>query len=275
MAALKSMTWLRRGLRIAPLCLLGLTSLTGCVATKKDMRTLQQQLAQMNASNQANQDAVRQATARELRILQDSIRASTELMRTMRGQLTNDISQLRNLLGELQQLLAQNEQRITQLREMLDRVETAASRQQQQQQNSGGQSGGQTADSLYMMGQEKLSGSPATAQLIFQDIVNSFPQHRLAPDAQFFVGEALVAQERWDEAFEAFEAVANRFPTATRAPSALLRAGEVAADRSKSGSQSERTRMRNKAREYYNRVIKDFASSGEATVARRSLANLR
>src|SRR5688572_24436292 len=186
MAASLSTSWLRRGSRIAPLCLIGLTA---CVATKKDVRTLTQEMARMSAASQADQDSIRRATTRELRILQDSIRSSTDLMRTMRGQLTNDIRQLQQLLGQLQELFAQNEQRITQLRDALERVQTA------QTQPTGGaqQPGGTGPDDLYQLGQEKLTDSPATAELIFQQIVTEFPTHAKAPDAQLFVGEARLA----------------------------------------------------------------------------------
>ncbi len=266
MAALKSKSWLRRGSRIAPLCLIGLTA---CVATKKDMRTLTLEMARLNAAAQANQDSIRSATARELRILQDSIRSSTDLMRTMRGQLTNDIRQLQALLGQLQELFAQNEQRITQLRDALERVQTAPA-----QPPAGSQRGGTGAEELYRLGMEKLTESPGTAELIFQQIATDFPEHRLAPDALLYVGEARLAQGRHDDAIAALEDVVARFPISIRAPQALLRAGDIAAERSRSGPNGERSQKRTKARELYNKVISSYGDSGEATVARQALSKL-
>ncbi|MEX2281253.1 MAG: tetratricopeptide repeat protein [Gemmatimonadota bacterium] len=267
MAALLSKSWLRRGSRIAPLCLIGLTA---CVATKKDVRTLTQEMARMSAASTANQDSIRRSTARELRLLQDSIRASTELMRTMRGQLTNDIRQLQTLLGQLQELFAQNEQRITQLRDALERVQTAPA------QPAGGsqQPSGTSAEQYYQMGQEKLIESPATAELIFQQLVAEFPQHALVPDALLHIGEARVGKREYEGAFSAFEDVVARFPAHHRAPHALLRAGDVAEELSRTGPQNERTKMRAKAREMYNKVINSYRDSGEATVARSALSKL-
>ena len=264
------MVWLRRGLRIAPLCLMvSALTLSGCVATKKDVRTLQQQLAQMSASNQANQDSIRRATTRELRLLQDSIRSSTELMRTMRGQLTNDIRTLQQLLGQLQELFAQNEQRITRLAETLDRVQTAQAQPQQQQQPSGG-----GAQQLYGLAQQKLLESPQTAENLFRQIALEFPNDPLAQDALFYVGEAIVKQGRYDDAIAAFEEVVARFPTSARAPEALFRAGEIAEDRSRTGPSSERSKMRQTARDLYNKVVNSYGDSPAAGLARTALRGL-
>jgi TolA-binding protein len=269
MAGLEMKVWLRRGLRIAPLCLMASAlTLSGCVATKKDVRTLQQQLSQMSASNQANQDSIRRATTRELRLLQDSIRSSTELMRTMRGQLTNDIRTLQQLLGQLQELFAQNEQRITRLGETLDRVQTAQSQPQQQP------AAGNDASRLYRLGQEKLTDSPQTAALFFNQLIQEFPQDPLVPDAMFFVGEAIEKEGRHDDAIEAFEAMAGRWPLASRAAQALWRAGQIAEDRARTGPSSERSKMRTKARTLYNRVVNDYKDSPEAALARDAIARL-
>jgi TolA-binding protein len=270
MAGLEMKVWLRRGLRIAPLCLMASAlALSGCVATKKDVRTLQQQLAQMGATNLANQDSIRRTTTRELRLLQDSIRSSTELMRTMRGQLTNDIRTLQQLLGQLQELFAQNEQRITRLGETLDRVQTAQTQPQQQPTTAGG------AQQLYGMAQQRMVESPQTAENLFRQVANEFPNDPLAPDALFYRGEAILAQGRHDDAIEAFQEVSSRFPISPRAPHGLLRAGEVAEDRARTGPSSERSKMRTKARELYNKVVSGYKDSPEAGIARDSLARLR
>ena len=267
MAAQQSKSWLRRGSRIAPLCLLGLTA---CVATKSDVRKITQEMARINAASQANLDESRQATARELRILQDSIRSSTELMRTMRGQLTNDIRQLQQLLSQLQELFAQNEARITQLREAMDRVQTAPA----QPPAGAQQPGGTGPEELYQLGTTKLQDSPATAELVFQQITAEFPDHPRAQDALFFIGEARLLLGRHDDAIAAFEDVVARHPTSVRAPQALLRAGDVAAERATSGPTGARTRMRTKARDMYNKILSNYKDSGEATVARSALSRL-
>ena len=268
MAAQQSKSWLRRGFRIAPFCLIGLTA---CVATKSDVRKITQEMARINAASQANLDETRQATARELRILQDSIRSSTELMRTMRGQLTNDIRQLSQLLSQLQELFAQNEARITQLRDALDRVQTAPA-----QPATGTQpgAGGTGPEELYQLGLQKSQDSPATAEIIFQQIVTEFPQHERAADALFYIGEMRATQGRHDEAIATFEDVVARFPVHVRASQALLRAGDIAAERSTSGPAAQRTKMRTKARELYSKVISNYKDSGEATVARSALSRL-
>ena len=76
----------RRGSRIAPLCLM-LASLgtTACYATKADVRRMQTTIVDL----QARQDSLARATARQKRALQDSLHASSEVLRMLRGQITN------------------------------------------------------------------------------------------------------------------------------------------------------------------------------------------
>ena len=110
--------------------------------------------------------------------------------------------------------------------------------------------------------------------MVFQQIVTEFPTHERAAEALFFVGEARALQGRHDEAIATFEDVVARFPVHVRASQALLRAGDIAAERSTSGPAAQRTKMRTKARELYNKVISNYKDSGEATVARSALSRL-
>src|SRR5690606_33041068 len=97
----------------------------------------------------------------------------------------------------------------------------------------GGTGGGQAddfsmAEQFYEIGLEQLQrGNAGTARRAFQNVVDSFPSHPLAPQAQFQLGETYVLERGYDEALQAFDAVVSCYPNADAAPRALYRAGVV------------------------------------------------
>ena len=59
----------------------------------------------------------------------------------------------------------------------------------------------------------------------FATFLRQYPSDRLAPEAQFWMGEALFQSQRYRDAAEAFLAVSTKYDTTARAPDALLRLG--------------------------------------------------
>jgi tol-pal system protein YbgF len=65
----------------------------------------------------------------------------------------------------------------------------------------------------------------ANAADTFADFLHKYPSDRLAPEAQFWRGEALFQTQRYHDAAEAFLAVSTKYENTARAPDALLRLG--------------------------------------------------
>lgn len=83
-----------------------------------------------------------------------------------------------------------------------------------------------TAEELYRNSYEfVLSGDYATAEAGFRDFIDRFPGTALEADAHFWLGEALLAQQRPREAAEIFLAASRSFPQATKAPEVLYKLG--------------------------------------------------
>ena len=64
------------------------------------------------------------------------------------------------------------------------------------------------------------------AEQAFRDFLRKYPQERLVPDAQYWLGEALFQQQRYRDAAESFLAVSTKYERAGKAPEALLRLGQ-------------------------------------------------
>jgi tol-pal system protein YbgF len=60
----------------------------------------------------------------------------------------------------------------------------------------------------------------------FSAFLHKYPGDRLAPEAQYWMGEALFQKQRYRDAAEAFLAVSTKYETTARAPDALLRLGQ-------------------------------------------------
>jgi tol-pal system protein YbgF len=81
-------------------------------------------------------------------------------------------------------------------------------------------------DELYRNSYEMiLSGDYAMAEAGFRDHIARFPKDGHAADAHFWLGEALLGQERYQEAAQAFLETNRDYPDAKKAPDSLLKLG--------------------------------------------------
>jgi len=66
----------------------------------------------------------------------------------------------------------------------------------------------------------------AQAEQGFRDFLRKYPNERLQPDAQYWLGESLFQRQRYRDAAEAFLAVSTKHEKAGKAPDSLLRLGQ-------------------------------------------------
>lgn len=64
------------------------------------------------------------------------------------------------------------------------------------------------------------------AEQAFRDFLRKYPDERLVPDAQYWLGESLFQRQRYRDAAESFLAVSTKYEHAGKAPDALLRLGQ-------------------------------------------------
>jgi len=81
-------------------------------------------------------------------------------------------------------------------------------------------------DDLYRSSYESiLAGQYKAAEAGFRQHVEKFPEDARAPDAQFWLGESLLGQQKYREAAEVFLAANKKFPKAKKAPDMLFKLG--------------------------------------------------
>jgi tol-pal system protein YbgF len=170
-------------------------------------------------------------------------------------------SRLDRQLVQIQELTGQSQRRLNDLREQITRREEAIAAGN----GAGSAQPVGNPDELYNAALAALRrGSHSTARAGFEEFLRSFPQHALASEAQFHIGESFQESREPVRALEAYGRVLERFPNAPKAPTALYRAGLIEAERGN----------RDAARTMFNQVVTAYPRSVEAPLAREQIQRL-
>ncbi len=248
----------------------GLCAGLSACALKGDVRRVEQQVQALRTeiarADSARADFLelmfRQEHALQQRI-HDSLALFQRRLSSLGGDIRADMTEAQRQLLQIQELLGQSQQRLTQLQAQLDR---RASQATQQPVEGGGEPGPPRAgdvspEEIYDVSVQQLRrGSPQTARLGFQMLLDEYPSHPRASDALFLIGESWERTDA-DSAAVAYGAVAERFATSPRAPTALYRLGLLAEQRGDLDG----------ARVYYQRVVRGYPGSDAAQLASSKL----
>ena len=264
--------------RLAPLSLaLGTALALGGCAMKSDVTRVQNDVAVLREEN-ARQDSARARQLGEIIRMQqqlfDSLATTRETIRTLRGDVANDLYGVQQQLVQLQELTGQSQRRLTELRTQLEaRAEQLAASGAPgaaARPDSGAPAaaapptGNASADQMYEASLGQLRrGSASTARLGFRELLRSYPTSDKVPDALYFIGESF-RTENADSAGAYYDMVARSYPRSPRAASALYNLGLL----------NERAQKTAAARDAYQRVVQTYPKSDEAGLARDRLKAL-
>jgi tol-pal system protein YbgF len=250
----------RRALLLAALLPLG-----ACVATKQDVEELRLDMA----SQRAHQDSLFRALISRTEAMLDSL--SDQNVR-LRGDFANRLLAIDRQLVQIQELSGQNQAQLAGLRQQIEQSATEARRAQEaaasaarDDANGGGDEESGDPQELYDAALGALRrGSVGTARSGFEEFLRANPQHRLAADAQYNIGQSYEQGREPANAITAYGRVVELYPTSTRAPAALLRMGRLELGRGN----------RTQARTHFNAVVSRYARSTEAGEARTELQRM-
>jgi tol-pal system protein YbgF len=232
-------------------------SLGGC-ATKRDIRDLGENLQVLNAQQA---DLIRELRREQAR-LQDSVQVLSVAQLEMRAIFLRRMVDLQEDLLRLQEVTGISQQQLAAIRDQMDRARSSIPSGGFVFDESGGGGGGGAAEEIY---NEALTahgrGSFGAARLGFQEVVERFPGHTLAPEARYFLADIMEQEGESAEALAAFLRIAELHPAAPRVPEALYRAGLIHRSR---GEQAE-------ARRLFERVVNTWPNSPAAQLARAYL----
>jgi tol-pal system protein YbgF len=81
-----------------------------------------------------------------------------------------------------------------------------------------------TPDALYMKGLDAFkAGNMPAAREVFTRFLEQYPQHDLAANAHYWIGETHYSEKSYEPAILAFQEVIKNFPTKDKVPAAMLK----------------------------------------------------
>jgi len=126
----------------------------------------------------------------------------------------------------------------------------------------GGQGASSTEQSVYSQAFDALkAGSYSVAIAGFQGFLNQYPTSPLAPNAQYWLGEAHYVNRDFAAAENAFQAVLDKWPTSGKAPDAMLDLGNTQLAQGKTA----------KGRATLRQVVSQYAGTDAANRAQTRL----
>ena len=233
-----------------------------CVATKQDIEELRLDMAQQRA----HQDSLFRTLVGRTEAMLDSL--SDQNVR-LRGDFSNRLLAIERQLVQIQELSGANQAQLSDLRRQIEaRAEEERRRQQEaaaQAQDDAAPAEAGDPDELYEAAQAALRrGSVGTARAGFEEFLRANPQHRLAADAQYNIGQSYEQGRDPAGAITAYGRVVELYPTSGRAPAALLRMGRLELGR---GNRTE-------ARARFNQIVQRYPRAPEVADARSELQRL-
>lgn len=275
-----------RGRALAALVLVA--PLSGCLASKGDVRLLQDELRALRASVAQSDTARRQQADSVLRLAtrtRDSLQVLASRLTRFQGEVNGSLYDMGRQLITIQELTGQSQRRLQELRATLEeRNETGvapapvspptpsdtARRAPGTGSTSAAAPGAEPSlpgpNRLYQVAKDQLDrGSPRAAREAFDSLIVRYPTADVVPTAQFFVAEAYAREGRRAAADSVYDLVATRYPRADRAPTALYK---LALSRRAAGEHA-------RARTLLERIVRDYPRSDEATFARDQLQTMR
>ena len=209
-----------------PVLITTIVVLGGC-ATKSDIRDLQVELQAELRVLAERQAALIEQLQTEANSTRDTLRSQSIQLFDFRGELSRQLREIGEGLATLEVLAGENQRAITGIRGQVTNLRSGSITPTATVLDSTDMIGGATgggADQLYRTAAEQFGrGSLNTARMAFQQFVESYPNHVLAPEAHFSLADILYQQEDFDAALEAFGEIQSRFPTAAKVPDALYR----------------------------------------------------
>ncbi len=263
-----------------------------CFATRNDMRILQSDILAFR-QEVLRQDTVRarqlSSVATLLGVVSDSLEGTSARLALFEGDARGELRSMGQQMIQMQELVGQSQAIVQRLRaeqELRDQQqrEAAAAAEgmatgTQTPPPAGAGAGAARRDTLaqapvttpppttttpgpnqlFQDGLAQLRrGSYSSAEGAFRELLRLYPSGDLAPDAQYWLGEALEGDQRFAASDSAYIATVTSYPRSAKAPTALYKLGLSLAKRGK----------RAEAREYMDRVAREYPVTDEADLAR-------
>jgi tol-pal system protein YbgF len=243
--------------------------LGGC-ATKGDLRSVQLEIRALAA----RQDSLMSRMSREMLNTQDTLRGQSVQLFDFRGEIFRQLRDISDGMSRLEALSGENQRGIAGVRDQLANLRRGPGGGTALPEgvdpmgvtDAGAQLAGGDAQSIYNAAVGQFNrGSLPTARTAFQQFLQAYPSHLLAPDAHYYLADILVQENRLEDALEEFQRIPETFPTATKVPEAMYRVAQLQIELGKVSD----------ARATLERIVNTYPGTGVAVLAAEKLREIR
>ena len=263
---------LTRAIGLASVSVVLASSTTACMASKGDVRVLQDELRSLRSSI-AQTDTARRAQADTAMLLiaraNDSLRMLSTRFSAFQANVTSGMYDMNRQLLQIQELSGQSQRRLQELR--------ASMESRQESMSTPPTPTGATTDTsrapagpgpaqLFQIAFDQMQrGSFGVARSSFQDLITKYPAFDAVPAAQLYIGQSFAAEKNSPAADSVYQLVATKYPQSKAAPTALYKYAQSLIAQQKTAP----------AKVALNRIVKDYPNSDEASLARDLLRTLK
>jgi len=248
-------------------------SVLGGCATKGDLRNLQTEIRTLAE----RQDSLIAELRRETLSTQDTLRETTDQLFSFRGDISRQLREIARSLTTLEAMVGENQRGIVGVRDQLANVRRAPGgagaapsgedpAMGSREDAGGGAPSAGGAEETYNAAVGQFNrGSLTTSRLAFEQFLQAYPNHRLAPDAHYYLADLMVQEDRLEDALDAFQEIPELFPTAEKVPEALYRIALLQIELEREDD----------AEATLERIVNSYPDAGVALLAQEKLDEIR
>jgi tol-pal system protein YbgF len=258
---------LTRAPRLASVSVVLALSTTACMASKGDVRVLQDELRALRGSI-AQTDTARRAQADTAMMLiaraNDSLRILSTRFATFQANVTGGMYDMNRQLLQIQELSGQSQRRLQELRASMEArnesmsAPAAAPTAVPDSTKTSAPAGPGPAQLFQIAFDQMQRGSFGVARSGFQELLTKYPTFEEAPSAQLYIGQSFAEEKNAAGADSVYQLVATKYPHSKAAPTALYKLALSLIAQKKTAP----------AKVALNRIVKEFPNSDEASLAR-------
>jgi tol-pal system protein YbgF len=256
-------TQLTRARRLASLSVVLASTATGCMASKGDIRVLQDELRALRSSIAQTDTARRAQTDTALLFVartNDSLRLLSTRLAAFQANVTGGMYDMNRQLLQIQELSGQSQRRLQELRASMEsRNESMSAPAPTPLPDSAKPGSGPGPAQLFQVAFDQMQrGSFGVARSGFQELVEKYPTFEEVPSAQLYIGQSFAEEKNVAASDSVYQLVASKYPKSKAAPTALYKYSLSLIAQKKTAP----------AKVALNRIVKEYPNSDEASLAR-------
>ncbi|MBI5642107.1 MAG: tol-pal system protein YbgF [Deltaproteobacteria bacterium] len=192
--------------------------------------------------------------------MQSSIRSADERLTKVEESADSGAAGIRQIKDSLEA----NAKKIGELGEAVSAIEKkAVAAEAKRPEQAAKKEPAEPADSIYAKAyKDTLDKEYPKATEGFRTFLVHYPDHKLAGNAQYWIGEIYYAKGDWEMAILEFDKAIKKYPGSEKLPAAIL----------KQGFSFEKLGSKNEAKVLLEEVVERFPKSPEAGIAKKRLA---